>query len=294
MRQLRALIAVAEAGSLARAASRLHLTASALSMLIRGLESEVGVRLFERTTRRMKLTAAGQTLLPVVARAFAELDEVIETVRQREAERSGRLAVATSPMLAATWLPERIAAFGERFPGARIQLLDLPVAEIAEAVRAGRADCGLCTLDTATDLGGLVSRVVLQDRLMVCCPPDHAFAARPEVRWRELVGLPLIVLRHGSGLRTLVEQAFAALNEPLVTAAEVSQVTTAIGLVQAGLGIAVLPNLALSHRWAQGVRAAVLVAPVVPREIVLLSAADRALSDSVSIVLDEFVRGLSG
>lgn len=293
LRQLRALLAVAEEGSLARAASRLHLSASALSMLIRGLETELEVRLFDRTTRRMKLTQAGQMLLPVVTRAFTELDEVIDAVRQREAERSGRLTIATSPLLAATWLPRQMAAFGERYPAVRIQLLDMPVSEVAQAVRQGHADGGLCTLDAATDLGGLVSRVVLRDRLMACCAPGHGLASRTEIGWRELVGQPLVLLRHGSGLRTLVEQTFAAMDELLIPAAEVSHVTTAIGLVEAGLGVALLPRLALSHRWAQTIAAVALTDPVVTRDIVLLTANDRLLPDAVSNLLNEFVTGLS-
>lgn len=293
LRQLRAFICVAAEGSLARAARQLHLTPSALSMLIRGLESELGTRLFERTTRKMQLTPAAEALLPTVSRVFAELEAAFERIRQQEAARQGLLTIATSPMLAATWLPERIAAFAQRFPQFQLRLMDLPVNEVADAVRDGRADCGLCTLDAATSLVGLASRVVYQDRLMLCCLPGHPFAKRREVQWRELSGIPLIVLRHGSGLRTLVDRVFETLSEPLVTQAEVSQVTTVIGMVQAGLGLGLLPHLALLHGWSKDISGVQLVDPLVTRDIVLLTATARPPPAIIDVFLADFLAGLS-
>ncbi|MES2050600.1 MAG: LysR family transcriptional regulator, partial [Pseudomonadota bacterium] len=174
MRQLRAFVAVAQDESITRAAQRLHLTPSALSMLISSLEGELAVRLFERTTRRIALTDAGLELLPSIKKVFENLDDAFDGLRQLSDRRSGRFAVATSPLLAATLLPPLLAGFRVRFPGIRVDLFDLPVDGIAQAVRSGQADFGVCTADT--EMPGLVLTTLYQDRLMLACQSDHPLA----------------------------------------------------------------------------------------------------------------------
>ena len=139
---------------------------------------------------------------------FKDLDQAFDGLRQLSARRRGRFAVATSPLLAATLLPQLLASFRLRFPGIEVDLLDLPVDGIAQAVREGRADFGVCTADQ--EVAGLLTTTLYQDRLMLACLADHPLAGRKEVRWSELAGEPMALLRHGSGLRTLVEWRMSA------------------------------------------------------------------------------------
>ncbi len=286
IRQLRAFVAVAQDESVTRAAQRLHLTPSALSMLISTLEGELAVRLFERTTRRISLTDAGQELLPSIKKVFDNLDLAFDGLRQLSDRRSGRFAVATSPLLAATLLPPLLASYRERFPSIRIDLFDLPVDGIAQAVRSGQADFGVCTADT--DMPGLLATTIYQDRLVLACRGSHPLAQRREVRWTELNGEPLVLLRHGSGLRTLAERGFAAVGEPVQPAFEVSHVATAVGLVEAGLGVSILPSYALARTRAHDVVAVPLTAPVVERNIVALTDPQRQLSEPCEAFLAHF------
>jgi len=291
IRQLRAFVAVAEDGSITRAAQRLHLTPSALSMLISGLEGELSVRLFERTTRRMALSDAGQELLPAISKVFVDLDIAFDALRQFSDRRSGRFAVATSPLLASTLLPGLLASFHERYPAIRVDILDLPVDGIAQAVRSGQADFGVCTIDS--EPADLVITPLYQDRLMLACPEQHPLAAKASVRWSDLTGEPLIWLRHGSGLRRLVEQGFAQAGEAVAPAFEVSNVTTAMGLIESGLGISILPAYALRRTRAVGVKGVPLIAPVLERNIVALTAQGRALSAPCQNFLAHFQRGMA-
>jgi DNA-binding transcriptional LysR family regulator len=283
---LRAFVAVAQEQSITRAAGRLHLTASALSMLVSSLEAELAVRLFERTTRRVVLTEEGQALLPSVQMVFKDLDQAFDGLRQLSARRRGRFAVATSPLLAATLLPQLLASFRLRFPDIAVDLLDLPVDGIAQAVREGRADFGVCTADQ--EVPGLLTTTLYQDRLMLACLADHPLAGRKEVRWSELVGEQLALLRPGSGLRSLADRGFAEIGEQVVPAFEVAHVSTAVGLVEAGLAVAILPSYALSRTRSPSVVAVPLTAPVMQRDIVALTDSQRELTGPCEAFLAHF------
>lgn len=286
IRQLRAFLAVAQDASITRAAQRLHLTPSALSMLISTLEGELAIRLFERTTRRIVLTDAGLELLPSIQTVFDNLDTAFDGLRRLSHRRSGRFAVATSPLLSATLLPGLLASFRVKYPDIRVDLLDLAVDEIAQAVRSGQADFGVRT--EGTDMQDLVSTTLYQDKLMLACLGTHPLAQQREVRWSELIDEDLVLLRHGSGLRTLVERGFAEVGEAARPAFEVSHVTTAVGLVEAGLAISILPSYALTRTRSVSVVAVPLVAPVMQRNIVAITDSQRQLSAPCEAFLAHF------
>jgi len=286
LRQMRAFVAAAREGSVTRAAQQLHLTPSALSMLIRGLEGELAVRLFDRVSRRMELTDAGRDLLPALEGVFTQLDAAFDHARSLNEGRRGRLAVATSPLLAAELMPRVMASFQASHPAIQVVLMDLGVEAIADAVKNGRADVGICTADT--DMPGLDLLVLHQDRMMLACPPDHPLASRRAVRWREVVGEPLVLMQAGTGLRAIADRAFADLGEKPVPLHEVAQVSTAVGLVEAGLGLAILPAYALAASRAAEVAAVPLTEPVVHRDIVAVSPAGRSQSGACEAFLAHF------
>ena len=286
IRQLRAFLTVAQDESITRAAQRLHLTPSALSMLISTLEGELAVRLFERTTRRIVLSDAGLEMLPSIKKVFDNLDTAFDVLRQLSHRRSGRFAVATSPLLSATLLPALLSSFRIKYPDIRVELFDLPVEEIAQAVRSGQADFGVRT--EGTDMPDLVSTTLYQDKLMLACLGSHPLAEQREVRWSELADEDLVLLRHGSGLRTLVERGFAEVGEAARPAFEVSHVATAVGLVEAGMGISILPSYALTRTRSVSVVAVPLVAPVMQRNIVAITVSQRQLSASCEAFLSHF------
>jgi DNA-binding transcriptional LysR family regulator len=291
LRQMRAFVAAAGEGSVTRAAQQLHLTPSALSMLIRGLEAELAVRLFDRVSRRMELTAAGRDLLPALQGVFESLDRAFDHARSLAEGRHGRLTVATSPLLAAELMPRLIASFQARFPAIRVVLMDLGVEAIGAAVKSGRADVGICTAEA--EMPGLELAILHQDRMMLACPTGHLLAARRAVRWREIAAEPLVLMQAGTGLRSIAERAFAELGEKIVPAHEVAHVSTAVGLVAAGLGLAILPAYALTASRAAQVVAVPLTEPVVHRDIVAATPAGRSQSGACEAFLAHFREALT-
>ena len=290
LRQLRAFVAVAEEGSIARAAQRLHLTGSALSMLIASLESELGTRLFERTTRRLQLTDAGRELLPAISEVLHHLDNALSDLRESTQRRDTQLRIAASPLLAATLLPGLMAGFRERYPAVRLKLLDKAVSAVPQAVRGGDADIGVCTADV--DTLDLKPTAIHQDQLMLVCLETHPLATQREVRWQELAGEPLVLMETGSALRSLVEQGLAETGEPFEPAFEVAHVATAVGLVEAGIAVSVLPSYAVARIRAVGIRSVPLSNPVLERAIVALHAPERPLTSVGEAFLAHFRKAM--
>jgi DNA-binding transcriptional LysR family regulator len=264
----------------------MHLTISALSMLVRTLEEELGVRLFERTTRRMELTEAGRQFMPAVRDVFLALDSGVQTLQEGKRRKSERLTLATSPLLAGTVVPAVIAKFREQFPNVDVTLVDVPVDQVVSQVRESKADFGICTADAA--LTDLIAQVLYQDTLMLACSPDHAMAERAQATWSDLIDQPLILLNPGTGMRRLTDQALSEFTLRLKPAFEVANIQTAIGLVAAGLGLSVLPAYSLARATDGQVRAIALTDPVVSREIVALCTRARPFSMAAEAFLKLF------
>ena len=288
LRQLRAFHMVAREQSMTRAADKLHLTPSALSMLTRSLEEELGMQLFERTTRRVLPTEAGLQLLPMVEAVLGQLDEGVRELQASQQRQTEHLTIATSPLLAASLMPQIIARFRAELPNVQVALLDLQVDQVAAAVRSGDADLGVCTAQA--DLADLKPEVLHEDTLMLACPDNHPLALQEAVHWSELGDYPLVLIKTGSGLRTLVDQTFGRLTSRLAPAFEVANVSTALGLVSAGLGVSILPAYSLARSKAQGITGRPLVEPVVTRKIVAISLPTRPLSSSSKAFLTRFRR----
>ncbi|MBW3096421.1 LysR family transcriptional regulator [Pseudohoeflea coraliihabitans] len=280
LKQIEAFLAVAEFGNFSRAAARLHTTQPALSQSIRDLEAELAVRLFDRTTRRVELTDAGREFRHPAAKALEELEHAVDGVVELAQRRRGRLRIAAPPLLAAVVLPQALAEFSRRHPGISVELADVGTEQIIERVRSGRADCGLGTFSPGEE--GLDRLPLVRDSLMLFCSLGSRFDAVSSVSWTDIAAEPLITLTRDSGIRRLVEVGFESAEIAVKPAYEVAQVTTAIALVEAGLGIAVLPTYALAAARHRKVGGKVLTAPTIAREVVLINASGRSISPAVS------------
>jgi LysR family transcriptional regulator, carnitine catabolism transcriptional activator len=292
-RQIRAFVAVAQHGRFSIGASRLHVTPSALSMLIRQLEGQIGARLFDRHTRMVRLTELGAEFLPVARKVLADLESALAQSRDRSMLRRGRVSIATSTVLAATLMPWVISGFSAGRPGITVVLRDVVEQEIKRLVRAGEVDLGVGTSLDPDAEAELEEVLLLEDRLVALLPADHALAQKRSVSWRELAAQPLIVLGSGSPLRALVERAFRSNGIAVMPAYEVSFSSTVISMVAAGMGVAALPVNA--RQVTPKVRVAVrpLVRPVVPRRVSLFKRRDSGLSpaaEAFHLSLREHVR----
>lgn len=239
---LRAFLAIAEMRSFHLAADTLSISQPALSRRIQKLEAAIGAPLLERTTRHVSTTAVGQELLPLVRRMIEEFDASLFAVRDVSARRSGQITIACLPTAAFYFLPAVIKRFNDDYPNIRFRILDLPAMEGLQAVARGEVEFGV-NLMGASD-PDLIFDSLLEDPFVLACRRDHPLATKKVVDWADLEPYRLITVSRTSGNRTLLDAALARSNLKLRWFYEVTHLSTSLGLVEADVGISVLPKLA--------------------------------------------------
>jgi DNA-binding transcriptional LysR family regulator len=275
LRQLRVFQAVAQHGSFTRAGERVGLTQPAVSRCVTELEQQLGLKLLDRTTREVVLTGAGRALAARLERVLDELDAVLLDVHGLATQRQGRVRIASSPTLSANLLPECIARSQTEHPGLALQLLDRMQHHALASVLSGEVDFGV--LIDPGPVEGLHTEPILTEPFCLVCPPEHALARARSVRWSALAGQPLVLLDHASGSRRLIDEALQAEGVPATLAQEVGHVTTIFRMLEAGLGVSVVPRLALPPTGLARLAVRRLL-PQVGRQIVLARRARRALA----------------
>lgn len=274
LRQLRAFVAVARAGSFTLAAENLFVTQSALSGLIRELEQSLGLRLIDRSTRRIHLSDVGRDLFPLVEKILNDLDGVVNEVVNLKSLKTGTVRVAAPQLMSCTLLPEVIAAFAAQHPGIRIRLVDSPVENVAARVLSGEVDLGI---GPERDPNPHIEATTLFELpFMAVTPAGHELARRASVRWSDLAGFPLISLG-GPFAERLAADLHAAARDFTVEA-KVSFMSTALSMVSAGMGITVCIPYAASLVRLYSLVMRPLIDPVVTRRFFVLGRSDRSLS----------------
>ena len=289
LRQLRVFQAVALHSSFTRAGDQIGLTQPAVSRCVTELEQQLGLKLLDRTTREVVLTAAGRSLAVRLQRVLEDLDTVLLDVRGLATQRQGRVRVASSPTLSANLLPECIARCQRDHPGLTLLLLDRMQHDALASVLSGEVDFGV-VIDPA-ERDDLHAEPILSEPFCLVCPPGHRLARRRSVRWGDLASEPLVLLDHASGSRRLIDDALRQHAVQALVAQEVGHVTTIFRMLDAGLGISVVPTLALPPAGLQGLVVRPLT-PQVERAIVLVRRANRALAP-VAEVAWALVRGVA-
>jgi LysR family carnitine catabolism transcriptional activator len=248
--QLRAFVAVARAASFTRAAALLHLSQPALSVRIRSLEAVLGLRLLDRNTRAVRMTAVGRELLPVFERVLADIRAVAENARELAAGGRGTVRVAALPSVCTRLLPAAIASLRASHPGITVQLHDLVARRIVGALLAEEADVGIGTFER--NEAGLEVSPLFEDRMVAVFPARHPLRAKRRVTLAELARWPLVSMDTQSSVRALVNRALAAQRIAAAPAFEVTYMSTALALVQARLGVAILPATAFELGTVRG------------------------------------------
>ncbi|MGO4623662.1 LysR substrate-binding domain-containing protein [Ensifer sp. 2YAB10] len=239
---LRAFLIVVELESFHRAADALHLSQPALTRRIQKLEQAIGAPLLERTTRHVSATALGTELVPLVRRMLEEFDGSLFAVRDVGPNRGGLVTIACLPTAAFYFLPTVIRQFNKEYPNIRFRILDLPATEGLQAVARGEVEFGINIMGTSDP--DLTFERLAEDPFVLAARKDHPLAAKPWVGWAELEPYHLITVHRSSGNRTLLDAALAKSNIKLRWFYEVTHLSTSLGLVEAGLGISVLPRMA--------------------------------------------------
>lgn len=276
LRQLRAFLAIADAGGFAAAARRLHLTPSALSLLVKELEGSMKVRLFDRTTRATALSLAGSEFYPLARKVLDDLALALETTQDLEQKKRGTVRIACTPLYASTTLPELILRYRQQYPAVAVYVLDSLNQQALARVLSGEADLGIAPQRPAPP--ELVQEDLFRDRVWLICRPDHAFAAQQRVTWAQALRQPFVSLTRDFTTRLQADLFAHSQKLVLSPAHEVSLITTALGMVQWGHGITAQPARALPLIEPFGLVARPLVAPVVHRNLSLFYKRSHGLS----------------
>jgi DNA-binding transcriptional LysR family regulator len=278
--------AVAELSSFRKAAESLHLSQPAFSRRIDKLEQALGVRLLERTTRRVTLTAVGRDFERKIRELIDDLDATLLGIRGVAVTRMGEVTVACVPSTVYYYLSYVIGRYHERSPKVRVKVLDAGANEVLAAVARGEADFGLNFIGAQE--GELEFKPLVEERFVAACRRDHPLAKLRRVSWAQLSDHDYISVGRTSGNRVLLDQALAGVAGRPQAIYETQHVTTMLGLVEAGLGVAAVPSMAMpasDHPLLVSVR---LVDPVVTRKVGLIRRRGRSLSPAAQQLYDLF------
>ncbi|HTH62852.1 MAG TPA: LysR substrate-binding domain-containing protein [Paraburkholderia sp.] len=285
LRQLRVFIEVAKRQNFSRAGDEIGLTQSAVSRCVRELETEIGVKLIDRTTRDVQLTDVGTNLVATLTRLMSDLDDALREVRDIGEQRRGRVVVAASPTVACRLMPQVVAECARQFPFVTLGLRDDVQSDVVRKVRSGEVDFGVIIGPLFGSLADddLETEALMSDSFCAVVRTDHALASREEATWKDLDGERLVMLDQASGSRPLIDAVLAEQGVHVRIVQDLRHPATVFGLVEAGVGISVLPWLALPLPEGSSLVARAL-APRAERTVELVRRRDRSLSPAAEAV----------
>jgi DNA-binding transcriptional LysR family regulator len=284
LNDLLAFRAVAEQANFRRAAESVHISQPAFSRRIDKLEQALGVKLLERTTRRVSLTAVGRDFARKVATLLDDLDGTLLAMRGIAPARMGSVTVACVPSTVYYYLSRVIGRYRERYPKIRVRILDAGANDVLAAVSRGEADFGLNFIGSQEP--EIEFQPLLEERFVAACRRDHPLAKKRRVTWAELAGHDFISVSKSSGNRLLLDQALAGVAHRPDAVYEAEHVTTMLGLVEAGLGVAAVPAMAMPGKDHPLLVSVALEQPVVTRHVGLIRRRGRTLAPAAQQLFD--------
>jgi DNA-binding transcriptional LysR family regulator len=276
LRQLRAFVTISELGSFTLAAGRLNVTQSALSLLIKDLETELRVKLMDRGPRGVSLTTAGADFLPPARKVLEDLEAAVGEAAQLRDRRRGTVRVICTPLYASTFVPQVIAGYHDIFPNIDVRLLDTLNEEVLRRLTIGEADLGIAPQrPTPTEIE---ETPLFVDRINAICPKRHELASRKQVTWKQVLSHPFITLTKDFTARLQADLTAGSPALVINPAHEVSYLATAFGLVKSGQGITAQPSASESISASFELVAIPTVQPIVWRQVSIFTRRGRTLS----------------
>ncbi len=294
IRHLRAFIEIAAAGSFTRAAENLHLTQSTLTATIKQLEEQAGLKLLDRTTRRVLMTREGEHFLPVAEKLVSDFDTAFSDLQSTSTQQQGHVGIAASPSMIGRILPRVIKQYHAHYSKIGIYLRDDNASGIEQRVLDNEVDFGLG--GNHSQQPELSYHPVIRDRYGVIVPNSHHLTRSPEVSWHQISNLPQVHLTDDSGTRSQLYKLVQENNLDLKLQGSLIEVSSPAGLaemIQAGLGISVLPALAASTTAFRELRFIPLSDPSLYRQICTITRRGRFLSPAAETLLGSTVNYLN-
>ncbi len=280
LRQMRAFAETCNKGSFTLAAAELHLSQSAVSMLVRQLESEMNLTLFNRGRTTLTITEAGRQLLPLVQGILRDLQHVKDGATDLRNLKRGSLRLVVSQMLACAWLPPVLAAFRARYPDIELTLTDASTDGVVDVVRSGDVDIGLGPQRPTGD--DIAATPFLDVSICLVCPLDHRLARRRNATWEDTREDRWVV--YSNEFFRQLEDTLHAQQKAMTfqVATQVTYLTTALALVGSGMGVTAAPLYVRTLAPHFNVHFVALREPVVERSFHVYHRARDALSPAVA------------
>jgi DNA-binding transcriptional LysR family regulator len=275
---LRAFVAVAEMNSFRAAADSIHLSQPAISRRVEKLELALGIKLFERTTRSVVLTAIGRDFSRKARSLLDDLENSLLSMRGAAATQLGEVVIACVPSAVYYFLPKVLLEFHAQYPRIRVRIIDDGANAVLKSVTGGEADFGINIIGIQEP--EIEFQAILTESFVVACRRDHPLAMKSQVTWTELGQYEYMTVDKSSGNRLVIDLALASTNVRLRWSYEAKHISTLIGLVEAGLGVAVVPRLAMPMGEHATLTTVPLVEPTVDRAVGLIRRRGRELPPS--------------
>lgn len=285
-RPLKAFLLAVETHSFTRAAGRLGVTQPSFTALIRNLEDTLELQLFERTTRRIALTNAGQDFHDRILRPLTDLEEAYRSMSDLATMRRGAIAIGALPSTALTLIPPTLKRLRELHPALKTTVIEAHNDEIIEMLRTNQVEFALgAILDKTSNLETVP---LMLDTFVAVYPPDHPIQRRDSLHWVDLIPYDLILLSRGSSARQIFDQAVGGDDgDEAGLRFDVTNMTTAIQLVRQSLGVAILPQLALPALLDSSLRHRPIEDESARRMIGILRRQDRSLAPAGAAFLQQ-------
>lgn len=287
-RQLKAFLLTARYQSFSRAAERLFITQSGMSVLVRELEAQLGFRLFERTTRKVTLTEYGSRLLPVADRSLLELEAAAANIGRSASAAKGSFTLGAAPFPAAELLPKAIAAYARRDPQLEVRLIDAAGARLVDMVRYGEVDVAVSGV--LHDAPGLECTSLARFRLVLIRAADLPARLTREVQWSDVAAQKLVGFPRDNSIRQLTDEQLARVGRHAPPDVICNYLETQIALVEVGSGMAVIPAFAAPACANRRVALHPIVDPVVTSDLYWIARRARKPSKAAH-GLNAFLKG---
>lgn len=281
LRQLRVFLAVAEHRSFSRAGEKIGLSQSAVSRCILELESELGLKLLDRTTREVVLTQEGARLVNELPLLLAQLETTLRDTRSTAEQNRGWVHVATSPTISAGFMPNCIVQVAGLYPQISLVVHDQVQRQTIQMVLNGDVDFG--EIVETTEQPDLYTETIMEDPFCLVLPTNHPLTQQSQVNWSDLQQQNMVLLDYASGSRPLIDKVLARHGVTPKVIQEVGHVETIYRMLQAGIGVSIIPQLALPLPAGSGLVVRSLF-PTENRQLMLARRRNRSLSPAASVV----------
>lgn len=238
--ELETFLVVVELGSFSLAARRLHISQPSVTSRVQRLESMLKTKLLTRTTRHVAPTPAGKRLQERAVHALRDLRALLQEFQEEAEEARFRVVIASTPMISAVMLPTLIHQFGLRYPDVNIQLRDVQYEEVVAKIEANEVDFAVVAFDGDSDK--FEFEPLSEENFLLVAPSSHALTNADQITLTQLADVPLMMLGRYASLQHLLVHELKNRNITLKPPQEVVNLSTLLGMVDAGLGATLLPR----------------------------------------------------